>query len=162
MCIWNNRNISSCILGEGKGLEWEEKKNMEESRNWKESHFLFVKQRGLSATLFFRERNDAPATFSFSSLFLLVLRKSGLHVKKLGWGDGEMNISWSIWKFLMKCKENVSCKFVLSFFFFWNLKNCWLFNFGENFSIFQQFFPINGTMMIDETRSSFPRKIIEN
>lgn len=55
---------------------------MEESRNWKESHFLFVKQRGLSATLFFR---DAPATFSFSSLFLSVLRKSGLHVKELGW-----------------------------------------------------------------------------
>lgn len=59
---------------------------MKESRNWKESHFLFVKQRGLSATLFFR---DAPATFSFSSLFLPVLRKSGLHVKELGWREEE-------------------------------------------------------------------------
>lgn len=70
-------------------MEWEEKKSMEEgeSRNWKESHFLFVKQRGLSATLFFR---DAPATFSFSSLFLPVLKKVWFACKEIRMrGDGE-------------------------------------------------------------------------
>lgn len=57
------------------------------SRNWKESHFLFVKQRGLSATLFFR---DAPATFSFSSLFLPVLKKVWFACKEIRMrGDGE-------------------------------------------------------------------------
>lgn len=82
-------NISSCILGNRRILEWEEKKSMEEgeSRNWKESHFLFVKQRGLSATLFFR---DAPATFSFSSLFLPVLKKVWFACKEIRMrGDGE-------------------------------------------------------------------------